>query len=327
MPTPANEGVSIEGCTSRGPQSGFMRRIVVVMDNQAEVREFLMTRRANVSPEQAGLPAGPNRRVPGLRRNEVATLAGVSVEYYAKLERGAIAGASSSVLDALAHALQLDDTERTHLFDLARAADGIPLSGRPRRRSNKNTSVRPTLLWALSAISEGIAFVRNQHQDLLATNELGRAFYSPLIGDGGRTPNLARFQFLDPASHDFYPDWELFAGMCVGIMRTEAGRDPHDKGLQKLVGELSTRSDTFRQLWGAHNVRTHGTGTKRFNHPVVGELTLAFEELVITADPGTVLMIYTAEPGSPSAERLRLLASWAATDLPVDKAELRSRES
>lgn len=284
------------------------------MNNRAEVREFLMTRRAKVTPDQAGLPAGPNRRVPGLRRNEVATLAGVSVEYYAKLERGAISGASSSVLDAIARALQLDETERTHLFDLARAADGIPLSGRPRRRSSKNTVIRPSLHWALSSITDGIAFVRNQHQDLLATNELGRAFYSPLIGDGGRTPNLARFQFLDAASRDFYPDWGLFAEMCVGIMRTEAGRDPNDKGLHDLVGELSTRSDTFRQLWGAHDVRTHGTGTKRFNHPLVGELTLAYEELAITADPGTVLMIYTAEPGSPTAERLRVLASWAATE-------------
>ena len=114
---------------------------------------------------------------------------------------------------------------------------------------------------------------------MLATNTLGRAFYSPVIGDGGRTPNLARFQFLDPASRDFYPDWELFAEMCVGIMRAEAGRDPHDRGLQDLVGELSTRSEVFRRLWADHNVRSHGAGTKRFHHPVVGELTLAYEEL------------------------------------------------
>jgi transcriptional regulator with XRE-family HTH domain len=288
------------------------------MDNQSEVREFLMSRRAKLTPELAGLPAGPNRRVAGLRRTEVATLAGVSVEYYAKLERGAIAGASSSVLDAIARALQLDDTERRHLFDLARAADGIPLSGRPRRRVSKTAVNRPSLQWALDTITGGIAFVRNQHQDLLATNELGRAFYAPLIGDGGRTPNLARFQFLDPASRDFYPDWDLFSEMCVAIMRTEAGRDPHDKGLHDLVGELSTRSDTFRRLWGAHDVRTHGSGTKRFNHPVVGELILAYEELTVTADPGLVLMIYSAEPGSPSAERLQLLASWAATSLAVD---------
>ncbi|WP_028463350.1 helix-turn-helix transcriptional regulator [Nocardia sp. 348MFTsu5.1] len=282
------------------------------MANRAEVREFLMSRRAKVTPEAAGLPAGLNRRVAGLRRSEVATLAGVSVEYYARLERGTIAGASAGVLDAIARALQLDETERSHLLDLARAADGIPTSGRPRRRSSKPSPARVGLQWALDSITDAIAFVRNQHQDLLATNELGAAFYSPVIGDGGRVPNLARFQFLDPASRDFYPDWDLFAEMCVSIMRAEAGRDPYDKGLQDLVGELSTRSDVFRTLWGAHNVRTHGSGTKRFNHPIVGEVSLAYEELVITADPGSIMMVYTAEPGSPSAERLRLLGSWAA---------------
>ena len=239
-------------------------------------------------------------------------LAGVSVEYYSKLERGAIAGASASVLDAISTALQLDDTERAHLFDLARAADGIPVSGRPRRRTARQGPARPSLQWTLEAITGGVAFVRNQYQDLLATNALGRAFYSPLIGDGGRTPNLARFQFLDPASRDFYPDWERFAEMCVAIMRAEAGRNPHDRTMQDLVGELSTQSETFRTLWGAHDVRTHGTGTKRFIHPLVGELTLAYEELVLTAEPGLVMLVYTAEPGSPSAERLGLLASWGA---------------
>ncbi|MEU1971317.1 helix-turn-helix transcriptional regulator [Microbacterium sp. NPDC019599] len=290
------------------------------MDNRAEVREFLMSRRARLTPDAAGLSAGANRRVDGLRRSEVATLAGVSVEYYAKLERGAIAGASASVLEAVSRALQLDDTERAHLLDLARAADGIPASGRPRRRVTKPSAPRPSLQWALAAIADGVAFVRDQHQNLLATNDLGRAFYSPLIGDGGRTPNLARFQFLDPAARDFYPDWDLFAEMCVAIMRAEAGRDPHDPAMQDLVGELSTRSETFRRLWAAHNVRTHGAGTKRFRHPVVGEVTLAYEELAITAEPGQVLMIYTAEPGSPSADRLRVLASWGADVRPSAEA-------
>ncbi len=282
------------------------------MDNRAEVREFLMSRRAKVTPEQAGVPAGPNRRVPGLRRTEVAALAGVSVEYYSKLERGAIAGASSSVLYAVSGALQLDDAERAHLLNLARAADGIPSSGRPRRRTQKQPLSRPSLQWVLDAITEGVAFVRNPHQDIVAVNALGRAFYSPVIGDKGLTPNLARFQFLDPASRDFYPDWDLFAQMCVAIMRAEAGRDPHDRGLQNLVGELSTRSETFRTLWGAHDVRSHGTGTKRFNHPVVGELQLAYEGFSMVAEPGLVMNVYTAEPGSPSAEQLKLLASWGA---------------
>lgn len=282
------------------------------MDNRAEVREFLVSRRAKVTPAQVGLPPGLNRRVPGLRRNEVALLAGVSVEYYTKLERGAIAGASASVLDAISRALQLDDTEHAHLLDLARAADGIPSSGRPRRPAARSAGSRTSLEWALASITEGIAIVRDAQQNVLAVNPLGRAFYSPVIGDGGRTPNLARFQFLDPASHDFYPDWDRFAEMCVAIMRAEAGRNPHDKGMQDLVGELSTRSETFRRLWAAHDVRTHGAGTKRFHHPVVGEVTLSYEELAITAEPGQVLLIYTAEPGSPSADRLKLLASWAA---------------
>jgi transcriptional regulator with XRE-family HTH domain len=292
--------------------SAVLGPTVVGMDNKADVREFLMSRRAKVTPDDTGIVGAPNRRVPGLRRSEVAALAGVSVEYYAKLERGAIGGASASVLDSVAGALQLDDTERAHLLDLARAADGIPPSGRARRRAARSSTPRPSLQWALSAITDGVAFVRDQHQDLLATNALGRAFYSPVIGDGGRTPNLARFQFLDPAAREFYPDWDRFAEMCVAIMRAEAGRDPHDKGLQDLVGELSTRSETFRRLWGAHDVRTHGAGTKRFRHPVVGDLTLAYEELAITAEPGQVLLVYTAEPGSASAERLRLLASWGA---------------
>jgi transcriptional regulator with XRE-family HTH domain len=287
------------------------------MNNKAEVREFLMTRRARLSPADVGLPAGVNRRVSGLRRAEVAMLADVSVEYYAKLERGDIAGASAGVLESLARALMLDETERMHLLDLARAADGTPTSGRPRRRATPQLLPRPGLQRTLDAITGGPAFVRDRHQNLVATNALGAAFYSPVIGTGGRVPNLARFQFLDPASRDFYPDWELFAQMCVGIMRVEAGRDPHDRAMQDLVGELTTRSETFARLWSAHDVRTHGSGTKRFHHPVVGELTLAYEELSVTAEDGLALLVYTAEPGSPTAERLQMLANWSATTTSV----------
>jgi transcriptional regulator with XRE-family HTH domain len=283
------------------------------VDNRSEVREFLVSRRAKVTPEQAGLPGGSNRRVPGLRRSEVALLAGVSIEYYAKLERGALAGVSAGVLDAIARALRLDDAERAHLFDLAQAADGSSAFVRPRRRAARQWTPHPTLQWTLDAITEGPAFVRNGRLDLLAVNRLARAFYADVYDDPQRPANLARFCFLDPDAHRFYPDWDLVADMTVAILRTEAGRDPRDKELHNLIGELSTRSDEFRTRWGAHNVRHHGTGTKQFRHPVVGDLTLAYEGLEMAAEPGLTLTIYAAEPGSASEEGLRLLASWAAS--------------
>ncbi|MFF2375724.1 helix-turn-helix transcriptional regulator [Streptomyces xiamenensis] len=283
------------------------------MDNQAQVREFLTSRRAKISPEQAGLPSGSRRRVPGLRRSEVAALADVSVEYYAKLERGNLAGASPAVLEAVARALRLDDAERAHLMNLAQAADGSDALTRPRRRSTRTWTAHRSLQWVLDAITTGPAFVRNGRMDLLATNQLARAFYDDVYATDGNQDNLARFQFLDPASRRFYPDWDLAADVSVAILRTEAGRDPHDKDLHDLVGELSTRSDAFRTRWGAHNVRHHGTGTKRFHHHAVGDLTLAYEGLEMAAEPGLTLTVYTAEPGSASEEGLRLLSSWSAT--------------
>ncbi|GGR47387.1 transcriptional regulator [Streptomyces cinereoruber] len=283
------------------------------MDNREEVREFLTSRRAKIAPEQAGLPAGPRRRVPGLRRSEVAALADVSVEYYAKLERGNLAGVSPAVLEAVARALRLDDAERAHLLHLAQAADGTDTLTRPRRRATRAWTPHRSLQWVLDAVTTGPAFVRNGRMDLLATNHLARAFYTDVYADPHNQENLARFQFLDPASRRFYPDWDLAADIAVAILRTEAGRDPHDKDLHDLVGELSTRSDAFRTRWGAHNVRHHGTGTKRFHHLAVGDLTLAYEGLEMAAAPGLTLTIYTAEPASSSDEGLRLLATWAAT--------------
>ncbi|MEU5092010.1 helix-turn-helix transcriptional regulator [Streptomyces sp. NPDC021356] len=283
------------------------------MDNREEVREFLTSRRAKITPEQAGLPAGSRRRVPGLRRSEVAALADMSVEYYAKLERGSLAGVSPAVLEAVARALRLDDAERAHLLNLAQAADGSDALTRPRRRATRQWTPHRSLQWTLDAITAGPAFVRNGRMDVLAANRLARAFYADLYATSHNQANLARFNFLDPASRRLYPDWDTFADVAVAILRTEAGRDPHDKDLHDLVGELSTRSDEFRTRWGAHDVRHHGTGTKRFHHPAVGELTLAFEGLEMAAEPGLTLTIYTAEPGSPSEEGLRLLASLAAT--------------
>lgn len=290
-----------------------------MVDNRAEVREFLTSRRSRISPERAGLPAGPRRRVPGLRRSEVAALADVSVEYYAKLERGHLAGVSPAVLEAVARALQLDDAEREHLLNLARAADGSDALARPRRRATRQWTPHRSLQWTLDAVTGGPAFVRNGRMDVLAANPLARAFYADVYADPHNQANLARFNFLDPASRRFYPDWDLAADVAVAILRTEAGRNPHDKELHDLVGELSTRSDAFRTRWGAHDVRHHGTGTKRFHHPAVGALTLAYEGLEMATEPGLTLTVYTAEPGSPSDEGLRLLASWAAdreTDTP-----------
>ena len=282
------------------------------MDNRAEVREFLSTRRARITPDQVGLPAGANRRVEGLRRSEVAALAGVSVEYYTKLERGALAGASPEVLDAIARALHLDDAERAHLFDLAHAAS--PVARPPRRRNPRCWTPHPSLQWMLDAVTMGPAFVRNGRMDILAANALARAFYMDTFDMPARPPNIARFTFLDERAYEFYPDWDNFAGITVAILRTEAGRDPHNKELHDLIGELTTRSKEFGRLWSAHNVRHHGSGFKTFRHSVVGEMTLAYEGMEMESEPGLSITIYTAEPGSPSAERMQLLASWAASD-------------
>ena len=280
------------------------------VDSREDVRQFLATRRARITPDQAGIPDyGGQRRVPGLRRAEVALLAGVSPDYYVRLERGNLSGVSDSVLEGIARALQLDEAERAHLFDLARAANTRP---RPRRRASAQR-IRPGVQQLLDAMTDVAAFVRNDRLDLLAANRLGRALYAPHFDSPARPVNLARFAFLDPHAADFYPDWVGTANIIVAMLRTEAGRDPYNKDLTDLVGELSTRSDEFRVRWAAHNVRLHQTGVKHFHHPVVGDLTLGFEALPLPADPGLTLTAYTAEPGSPTHEALMLLASWSAT--------------
>jgi transcriptional regulator with XRE-family HTH domain len=281
------------------------------MNNRAEVHDFLTSRRANITPERAGIPTAGQRRVPGLRRSEVAALAGMSVEYYSKLERGSLAGVSAGVLDAIARALQLDDAERAHLMHLAQEANGTSTLLRRKARP-KQWTVRPNLQWTLDAITAP-AIIVNRRQDLLAANLLGRAMYDDLYADPTRTPNFGRFTFLDSAALRFYPNWNLAADMLVANLRTAAGLDPHDKGLHDLVGELSTRSDDFRRRWGSHNVRIHGTGTKTFHHHVVGDLELAYESMELLAEQGLVITIYSAEPASPTAQALTLLASWAAT--------------
>ena len=280
------------------------------METKQEIREFLTSRRARITPEQVGLASYGTRRVPGLRREEVAVLAGVSVPYYTRLERGDMSGASENVLSALADALQLDDAERAHLLDLARAAHPTP--ARPRRRQAKQR-VRPEIQWTLNAITGAAAFVANERLDILAANPLGRALFSELYAAAARPVNTARFVFLDPRAEASYGDWDRVATETVAILRSAAGRDPYDRDLSDLVGELATRSEAFRTRWAAHNVRFHNTGVKHFHHPEVGELHLSYNRLDLAADPGLTLFTYTAEPGSRSEDALKLLGSLAAT--------------
>jgi transcriptional regulator with XRE-family HTH domain len=283
------------------------------VDSRTEIRDFLTTRRAKITPEGAGLPSyGGHRRVTGLRREEVALLAGVSVDYYTRLERGNLSGASDSVLESLARALQLDEAERVHLFDLARAANTSAATARGRRRPAPH--LRPGVQRLLDAMTMAPAYVRNGRLDVLGANRLGRAVFAPLFDSAARVPNIARFIFLDPAAQDFYVEWADLAGDTVALLRAEAGRDPYDRALTDLIGELSTRSEVFRTWWAAHQVRLHRAGLKRLHHPVVGELCLAYESMELTADPGLRLNAYSAEPASPSQDGLNLLASWTAAE-------------
>jgi transcriptional regulator with XRE-family HTH domain len=289
------------------------------VDNRDEVKDFLTTRRARLTPQAAGLTAfSANRRVPGLKRGEVADLAGVSVEYYAQLERGNLAGVSDVVLEALARALQLDEAERAHLGDLARAAG--PASPRARRRP-ASAGVRPGVQRLLDLIGHTVpAIVNNARLDVVTANPLGRALFSPVYSTPAREPggpaNHARFTFLDDRARDFWTDWDRAADDAVAQLRIEAGRDPYDRALSDLVGELSTRSPAFRTRWAAHDVRLHRTGRKRFNHPVVGHLNLDYEAMELPGQPGLLLIAFTTPEGSPDEDGVRLLSSWTATHTP-----------
>ncbi|MWB98183.1 helix-turn-helix transcriptional regulator [Agromyces seonyuensis] len=289
-------------------------------DIRSEAREFLGSRRARITPEEAGLPVyGGNRRVTGLRREEVAMLAGLSVDYYVRLERGNLAGASESVLDALANALRLDDAEREYLFDLARAA------GPGRKRATKPaTAVRPAVQQVLDAISDAPAWVRNGRHDIIAANRMGRALYSPVYADPHRPVNTTRFAYLNPAARAFWRDHDRILHDAAAMLRLEVGRNPHDPDLIRLVGELSTQSDDFRRQWASRDVKFHRSGLKRLRHPVVGDLDLNFESMELSSEPGLYLNVYSAPEGSPSADGLRLLASWAATQEAEFSAEDRA---
>jgi transcriptional regulator with XRE-family HTH domain len=278
------------------------------VDVKIEVRGFLTSRRAKITPGEAGLASYGARQVPGLRREEVATLAGVSVDYYNRMERGSLAGVSEGVLEAVAGALRLDEAERAHLFDLARAANDRT-AGRRRRPARR--TVRPSIGWMIDAMTGAAAFVVNGRQDILAANHLGRAFYAPMFESPG-PPNMARFTYLDPRSREFFADWNRAAKECVAGLRSQVGRDPFDRDLSDLVGELSTRCEEFAALWATHDVRLHRTAEKHFRHPVAGDLALRYERFEVAADPGLEIFAYMAEPGSRSEEALRLLASWPA---------------
>ena len=281
------------------------------MDTASEIREFLTSRRAKVTPEQAGIPRyGRQRRVSGLRREEVALLANISVEYYTRLERGNGRGVSDEVLESVSRALQLDEAEHAHLLDLVRASGP---GQRPRRRASTAQLVRPSIRRIVDAIKDIPAFVNNGRLDLLYLNDLASALYSQHLDDPVRPPNAARFVFLDPRARSFYTEWDTVAHDLVAALRGEAGRNPYDRDLADLVGQLSVRSDDFRVLWAGHDVRYHRSGTKRFHHPLVGDVTLAYESLQLPADPGLTLVTYSAEPGSSTERALAELADWVGT--------------
>ena len=281
------------------------------MNTASEIREFLTSRRAKVTPEQAGIPRyGRHRRVSGLRREEVALLANISVEYYTRLERGNGRGVSDEVLESVSRALQLDEAEHAHLLDLVRASGP---GQRPRRRASTAQLVRPSVRRIVDAIAGIPAFVHNGRLDLLYLNDMAAALYTEHLDDPVRPPNAARFVFLDPRARRFYAEWGPIAHDLAAALRSEAGRNPYDRDLADLVGQLSVRSDEFRVLWAGHDVRYHRSGTKRFHHQLVGDLTLAYESLQLPADPGLTLVTYSAEPGSATERALRELADWVGT--------------
>ena len=272
-----------------------------MMDSNAELREFLRTRRARLHPEAVGLSSyGGRRRVPGLRREELAQLAGVSFDYYVRLEQGRSLNASDSVLDAISAALRLSPTERAHLFDLARPRGAGP-------ETHETAGVRPGLRRLIETITDTPAFLLDRRFDVVAWNDLAAA----LIVDWSTLPrpdrNLPRFLFLDERARSVYADWSGAARDSVATLRMAAGRNANDPALNALIGELSVKSREFGRLWARHDVKERSHGVKRFRHAIAGEITVSYEALHLPADPGMTLMIYTVEAGSPSAAAMQRL--------------------
>jgi len=277
---------------------------------RAAVREFLTTRRARVTPTEAGLPPqGTRRRVKGLRREEVALLAGVSPEYYVRLERGQATGPSAGVVNAVADALRLDDDERAHLDRLLAA---LTPTARKRNRGAAKHLVTPGIRVLLDSVEHLPAVVFNGRFDILAVNPPAYALLAPIYDLPGQ-PNCARFLFLDePRARDLFPEWERITADTVAMLRIEAGRHPDDPDLTELIGQLATRSTAFRTRWATNDVRIHRAGTKTFRHPLIGEISLPYETLRIDAASSQILTVYTPQPGSPEADAIRLLTSWNA---------------
>ncbi|MFC5802227.1 helix-turn-helix transcriptional regulator [Streptomyces formicae] len=283
------------------------------MDRRSELREFLRSRRARVSPSEAGLRGyGSRRRVPGLRREELAQLSGVSVDYYVRLEQGRGGKVSTEVLDAIAQALRLDETERQHLHALVRSDGGPRPAGRPQRADDRREPrVRPGLQRILDTLEHSPAYVVGRRLQILAWNHLARV----LIADFPRIPeenrNLARLTFLDTTARQRYVNWQKKADDTVAFLRVDAGRHPYDETLTSLIDELSAASEDFRRMWADHTVRDETHGAKPLYHPLVGAVDLTFETFRVPDDPDQALTVYTAEPGSPAAATLKRLAEEA----------------
>ncbi len=323
MPITPGEGVRAYRGTGCIPLVEKSRRTLERMSTSDDLRDFLTSRRARLSPQEAGLPDyGGRRRVPGLRREEVALLAGMSTEYYVRLERGNAVGFSESVLEGVSRALALNETERSHLFDLVRAAN-VAAQPSARRPAQRRTQVRPSLQQTIDAMTSVPVFVQNARLDAVATNQLGHALFSEMFLSPRRPMNAARFVFLEARATEFYKDWDGSARQMVAVLRREAGRNPYDRALSDLVGELSTQSELFRKLWASHDVREHQTGLKSIRHPIVGDLDLTFETMDVVSERGLQMLIFTAPSGSKTHDALQLLASWAATvdETTVDPAQ------
>jgi len=283
------------------------------MDPRSEISSFLTSRRANLTPEQAGVPLySGKRRVPGLRREEVAQLAGVSTDYYARLERGKVSGASREVIEAIARVLQLNDDERDHLLNLVQLTQHRPT----RNRKSRRNTVRPGIQRVLDSIDTP-AFVQNARLDRLASNRIGRALYS-LPEDGSKDQyNYAHYLFLNPEAADFHRDFDTAKHNVVALLHAATARDPHDSELINIVGTLSTQSDEFRTSWADHDVFRYRSGAKLLTHSIVGDLEFGYESFELSTDPGLVMLVYTVEPGSPTAEAMSILGSWTAPSAPA----------